>query len=136
MALLKDLFRNVGLILDSHTILLAVVIFLLLFFIAQRYLFRVKNLPSGPKSWPLLGCVPELMYLSRTAKTIEGLFNSLHQKYGPVCCLSLPFPLGKKIIIINGYRAIHESLVSPDFNQRPSMKLHGQADDLLDGEGE
>ena len=138
MAVFQDLFRNIELLLDSRTIFLAVVVFVLLVLITHSYLFQVKDLPPGPKAWPLVGCVPQLMYMSITAKpkTVQGLYYALHQKYGPVCCLSLPFPFGTRMVIVNGYKAVYESLVSPDFNQRPSMVLHGHNNELLDGTGE
>ena len=133
MATFQTLYSYFGVLLDSRTVFLGLLVFLLLAWIAQNYLYQATNLPPGPKAWPLVGCVPQLLFMTITSKprTIQRLFELLHQKYGPVC--SLPLPLGKRMVIASGYKAVHESLTNPELNQRPPLPK--QPEELLNGEG-
>ena len=135
MAAFQTLYGYFGVLLDSRTIFLALLGFLLLAWIAQNYLNQATNPPPGPKAWPVVGCIPQLLLMTLNAKprTMQRLFHLLHQKYGPVC--SLPLPLGKRMVIISGYKAVHESLTNPELNQRPPLPK-SQSEELFNGEGE
>ncbi|XP_072015407.1 cytochrome P450 2F3-like isoform X1 [Amphiura filiformis] len=95
---------------NVRSALLCLIVFLILTFIVHRHRRRIKNLPPGPRSWPVFGCLPELVQVKLP---FHELFCSLAQKYGPVCYLSAPFG---QAVVISGYDAVHESLTREEFN--------------------
>ncbi|XP_072047440.1 cytochrome P450 2J3-like isoform X2 [Amphiura filiformis] len=105
--------------LNIRSALLCLIVFLIITFIVQRHRRRIKNLPPGPKYWPVFGCLPELVL---TKLPLHELFCSLAHKYGPVCYLSAPFG---QAVLISGYDAVHESLTCEEFNWKsPGDKEH------------
>ncbi|XP_072015409.1 cytochrome P450 2J4-like [Amphiura filiformis] len=113
MAAVYDLVPRIA-GLNVRSVLLCFIVFLILTFIVHRQRRRIKNPPPGPRSWPMFGCLPELVRDINKIPMHE-LFCSLGQKYGPVCLLYTPFG---QAVVINGYEAVHESLTCEDFNWR------------------
>ncbi len=61
------------------------------------YSFSRSKLPPGPKPWPLIGNLPELIIGARGGKA-DQLLRKLSAKYGPV--MTLDVGLGKVRILI------------------------------------
>ncbi|XP_072014764.1 cytochrome P450 2D10-like [Amphiura filiformis] len=116
MAAVYDLVAGIVSSLNVRSALLCFIVFLILTFIVhqhRRYGRRIKNPPPGPKSWPVFGCLPQILRdLSKIPK--HELFSG--QKYGPVCLLHTPFG---RAVVISGYEAVYESLTCEEFNWRP-----------------
>ena len=76
-----------------------------------------KNYPPGPKPWPLVGNLPNLVSFS---KNILQVFKTLSNKYGPIIGLRLG---SQQAIVLNGVDAIKDAfLKNPDaFSTRPSF---------------
>ena len=91
-------------------------IFIFVFLASFLLLSRQKNLPPGPVSFPVLGCISMLKQLA-TGYPYIVLYEA-GKKYGNV----MSFKLGRELIVIlNGFDAIHEALVkqADTFNDRP-----------------
>ena len=120
---------------DVRTVLLSVVTFLISAWLVHSYAYRVSNLPPGPRSWPIVGCMPYLIGLRMRYKNNRSeLYKALHKEFGPVCYLALPF--GQKLVIFSGHEAGIESLNFPGIGEdRPYLLPENNPDEMLDGLG-
>ncbi|XP_035658624.1 cytochrome P450 2U1-like [Branchiostoma floridae] len=77
------------------------------------YLQRPRNLPPGPRGWPLLGNIP---MLAKTA-FLPATFTELSKQYGDVMSIRLG---GNLAIVLSGYETIRTTLVkrAEDFSSR------------------
>ncbi|XP_072014876.1 cytochrome P450 2J4-like [Amphiura filiformis] len=131
MAAVFDLVAGILASLNVRSALLCFIVFLILTLIVHRQRTRIKNPPPGPRSWPVFGCLPQLLRDFQEIPMHE-LFCSLGQKYGPVCLLNTPFG---QAVVINGYEAVHESLTCEEFNWRTPGISRGIFHKLLRARG-
>ena len=128
------LFSILEMMCDVRTVLLGVVTFLILAWLVHSYVYRVPNLPPGPRSWPIVGCMPHLIGLRRRYKENQSeLFKSLHKEYGPVCYLALPF--GTKMVMFSGHEAVIESLNFPGIGEDRPVFPQDNPEEMLNGRG-
>ena len=60
------------------------------------------------------------------------VLQTLHQQYGPVCYVPLPF--GVRVVVISGYKAVYDTITT-DLTQRlPTLKIDFH--EVLKGSGE
>ncbi|XP_072014447.1 cytochrome P450 2J4-like [Amphiura filiformis] len=134
MATLQSLYSYFAVFFDVRAVLVGLIVFLVLSWLVHGYLNRVKNLPPGPRSWPLVGCVPQLIYIKiKNKSNINEMIETLSKQYGPVCYLSLPF--GIKMVMVSGYEAVNESLTCPGLGEDRPPFPQDNPDELLNGLG-
>ncbi|XP_072013984.1 cytochrome P450 2J4-like [Amphiura filiformis] len=107
-------------VIDASTALIAVLVFLVIL-----YFFRKPtNLPPGPWSLPILGCLPSLAYyVYRTgcnAKEPFRLFDYIAKDYGNVFSMHLATKL---VVVVNDYESVREAFRNPLLNDRPKMAI-------------
>lgn len=103
---------------DWTTVALFVFIFALSMKLYQHLVGGAHNIPPGPRGFPLVGYVPQLLKSIKDGSHPYNLYMELGEKYGPVFTVWLgPLPG----IIVNGYDAVHEMFVKrdQDFMDRP-----------------
>ncbi|XP_072014441.1 cytochrome P450 2J6-like [Amphiura filiformis] len=122
-------------LLDIRAVLVGLIVFLVVSWMVHGYLNQVKNLPPGPRSWPLVGCLPHFLYMKiKNKSNMHEMIETLYKQYGPVCYLSLPF--GTKIVMVSGYKAVNESLTCPGLGEdRPPFPQDANPDELANGLG-
>ncbi|XP_019631423.1 PREDICTED: cytochrome P450 2U1-like [Branchiostoma belcheri] len=93
------------------TAFLAVFVFLLIY----KMFRRPRNLPPGPRPWPLFG---NLFILSRDKAHLQ--FTEWTNQYGNVFMI---YYGPKPVVVLNGYDTIQEALINKaeDFTDRPGM---------------
>ncbi|XP_072040772.1 cytochrome P450 2J3-like [Amphiura filiformis] len=133
MADLQTLMRYMAMVLDIRTVLIGLFVFLTLSWILRSYRKRVINLPPGPIAWPLVGCLPQLLFMILKTRNIYNLFVYLCAKYGPVC--NVPLPFGMNVVLVSGYKGVNEVFTSLKFDQRPPLAHVNNPIDLLNGSG-
>ncbi|XP_072046817.1 cytochrome P450 2U1-like [Amphiura filiformis] len=134
MAEVENLLSVVSTILtDIRTILIGLLVFLLMSWIARYYRDKLRNLPPGPMSWPIIGCLPQLIIVGFKTRSIYHSVTHLSDKYGPVCYIPLPF--GMTVVLVTGHKAVYETLTSPKFDQRPPISHSESPIELLNGAG-
>ncbi|XP_015266726.1 PREDICTED: cytochrome P450 2K1-like [Gekko japonicus] len=76
-----------------------------------------KNLPPGPRPWPLIGNL-HLLDVKRPYRTL----SQLSKRYGPVFSFEMGF---QKMVILTGYEAVKEALVNQAeaFAERPKLPV-------------
>ncbi|XP_073481211.1 cytochrome P450 2C5-like [Aquarana catesbeiana] len=101
---------------DPVTILVSIVVVLFLATIYQKAQ-KDKNLPPGPRPFPLIGSI-HLIDLKRPHKS----FIELSKQYGPVYTIHLGM---SKMVILCGYDALKEALINhaDEFADRPRTPL-------------
>ncbi|OWM77690.1 hypothetical protein CDL15_Pgr017090 [Punica granatum] len=74
-----------------------------------------KNLPPGPRGWPLVGNLAQVI-LQRRAFIF--VVRDLRKKYGPIFTMQMG---QRKLVIVTSSELIHEALVKrgPQFATRP-----------------
>lgn len=82
-----------------------------------------RRTPPGPWGFPLLGCLPHLIF---TKKSIRTVFQNWYFKYGPIYSLRLGTA---NVVVLCDYRSVKEALVRPEFQERARL------DFLLDRAG-
>ncbi|XP_072013184.1 cytochrome P450 2J4-like [Amphiura filiformis] len=135
MAVLQTLYSYLAvLFFDVRAVLVGLIVFLVLSWMVHGYLNQVQNLPPGPRSWPLVGCLPHLIYMNvKNKSNIYEMVETLSKQYGPVCYLSLPF--GTKMVMVSGYEAVNESLTCPGLGEDRPPFPQDNPDELLNGLG-
>ena len=73
------------------------------------------NLPPGPKGWPLLGILPQLMTTHPFV-----LFKSLSEKYGNIVSFKA---LNTMVVLLSDFELIREAFAHPDICGRQSLAL-------------
>ncbi|XP_066298657.1 cytochrome P450 2U1-like [Branchiostoma lanceolatum] len=111
---LVEWFLAENVILQSTLVLLAV------FVVTSWHFSTPKNLPPGPRGWPIVGNIFSLANSNRCLT-----FTDWAKTYGPVYQVSLG---RRSIVVLSGYDVIHEALVkkAEDFSTRqfgPSTKF-------------
>ncbi|XP_078581516.1 cytochrome P450 2U1-like [Branchiostoma floridae x Branchiostoma japonicum] len=110
MSILLEVLTTARHYADLPTFLAATCVFLLTYL----YLQRPRNLPPGPKGWPLLGNITMLARGHRFLTMAEWA-----KTYGPVYRIQL----GRRtVVVLSGYDVMHEALVKrgEDFSSRPN----------------
>ncbi|XP_072041400.1 cytochrome P450 2C5-like [Amphiura filiformis] len=133
MANLQTLFSYMARGLDIRTILLGLIVFLVLSWIVSSYRNQVQNLPPGPMAWPLIGCLPQLLFMCFKTKSIDHIKSHLCETYGPVC--NVPLPFGINVVLVSGYNAVNELFRSPQFDQRVPVPRLDLPEEVLNGAG-
>ncbi|XP_038057362.1 cytochrome P450 2C15-like [Patiria miniata] len=83
------------------------------------FCIRRADLPPGPRSWPLVGCLPSLLFYSGA---IHEIFHKLSQRYGPVVSVDLIF--GRRVVVLHGFDVIRDAFHQyPELNGRPSLSV-------------
>ena len=82
------------------------------------YLFSntKRNLPPGPRCWPLVGCIP---YMIRANKPFNELLMDLNRQYGDIVRLKI----GKEsLVFIFRSKLLRKALIEQDdkFKFRPN----------------
>ncbi|XP_006825849.1 cytochrome P450 2B1-like [Saccoglossus kowalevskii] len=100
---------------DLQTVILATTIFLFTYWALQLLLANHRNLPPGPRGFPLIGNVLDLVN-----PTPFRNLRDMASQYGDVLSLHLGQQL---VVVLNGYQSIHEALVgkADDFADRPHI---------------
>ncbi|XP_022082207.1 cytochrome P450 2J6-like [Acanthaster planci] len=99
-------------LLDARSALLGVAVFLLLYRLLRR---PPRNLPPGPRGWPLLGNLPQLV---RVRAEPHRYFSKLADRYGKVVSVKLA---GNLIVVLHGADAIREAFNQPQLSARPKL---------------
>ncbi|XP_038075544.1 cytochrome P450 2J6-like [Patiria miniata] len=107
-------------VLDSRTVLICLVVFLLVSWIVRRRRSSVSGtLPPGPWGWPLIGNLPSLAFASNAEEPYE-VFMRMAKQYGPVFSLNI---LGQRMVVVHGYKAIREAFNNPILSDRPELHI-------------
>ncbi|KAI8513698.1 hypothetical protein Bbelb_080220 [Branchiostoma belcheri] len=109
MSILLEVVTAAGTYADLPTFLLAVCACLLTYL----YLQRPRNLPPGPRGWPLIGNLPMLA----KSDFLPATFTELSKQYGDVMTIWI----GRvPNIVLSGYETIRTALVkrADDFSSR------------------
>ncbi|XP_078689230.1 cytochrome P450 2U1-like [Branchiostoma floridae x Branchiostoma belcheri] len=124
MSVLHNLAARLFAYCDVQTALVLVCVLLLTFW----FLRPVKNLPPGPWGWPVLGHIPTLR------KDPHLVLTAMWKKYGDVFHIRMGL---KNVIVLCGYKAIHEALVKKgeDFSSRPCLYVFDQMGGTKNGLG-
>ncbi|XP_022082205.1 cytochrome P450 2J6-like [Acanthaster planci] len=99
--------------LDARSTLLGVAVFLVLYWLLRRHPSR--NLPPGPKGWPVLGNLPQL---ARMRAEPHRYFSNLAARYGNVISVNLA---GNLIVVLHGADVIREAFNQPQLSARPRL---------------
>ena len=103
---------------DVKTVIIATVVFVLLFeYVKHRRRNKgpPRNLPPGPRGWPILGNMPSL-----DPKAPYKTLNKMAEEYGPIYSLQFgSFP----VVVLNNYVAVKEAFIKQgeDFDDRPRL---------------
>ncbi|XP_038046825.1 cytochrome P450 2J6-like [Patiria miniata] len=90
----------------------AAVLFLL--WLAHR---QPRNIPPGPRGWPLLGYLPKLILSDDVPVTL----TKEAQRYGEVMSVNLA---GQLVVVLTSPRAVKEAFYNPDVSSRPYNNLY------------
>ena len=83
-----------------------------------------KNLPPGPKAYPLVGCIPELLFLAYVKGLDKAaIMKYLTDKYGAIYCLNI---FGYETIVLTDHLTIKEAYQNPFLSNRANSKLAHQ----------
>nr|XP_054773157.1 cytochrome P450 2U1-like [Lytechinus pictus] len=86
------------------------------FFISRIVTDREKkNIPPGPRTWPLVGSLP---FLIRSKLPPLDLFAALADDYGDIFRLRI---MTTEVVILNSYNTIKEAFSHPNFQGRPRI---------------
>ncbi|XP_077997231.1 cytochrome P450 2B4-like [Glandiceps talaboti] len=110
--------------LDLRSVLLTVIVFLISYWIFNRFTNKRRNLPPGPRGLPLLGNVFAL-----ANATPFSTLRDMATIYGDVFTVRLGTQL---VVVLNSYDAIRQALVekADDFVGRPNFDVKiGTLDD-------
>ncbi|XP_078580388.1 cytochrome P450 2U1-like [Branchiostoma floridae x Branchiostoma japonicum] len=109
MSILLEVVTSARHYADIPTFLAATCVCLLTYL----YLQRPRNLPPGPRGWPLLGNIPTLA----KSAFLPATFMELSKQYGDVITIRVG---GILIIVLSGYETIRAALVkrAEDFSSR------------------
>ena len=107
-----NLFEQVNL----RAAVLGVIIVLAL----RWFLGRRKNLPPGPRGFPLIGSLVAIARGMRRGLQPHDIFIKYAAKYGPVFHLRI---LNKDVVVLNDYASIKEAFQHPQLNDRPNALL-------------
>ena len=132
-SLISFLYETASDFVNIRTLLLGLLVFLLLSWIVRNYRLQSKGLPPGPLDLPILGCMPSLLRSFFQGHSMFDVLQTLHQQYGPVCYVPLPF--GVRVVVISGYKAVHDIITTDHFNQRPPAP-QSNFHKVLKGKGE
>ncbi|XP_072166013.1 cytochrome P450 2U1-like [Diadema setosum] len=112
------------LIVDSTTFLISFAVFLVCIYVS-RQLFRtryeaqsaMKLPPSGPRTWPVIGCMPSLI-----GDEPQKLFAKMSEKFGPVFYTRIGVV---PTLILNDFSSMREafSRSGDDFADRPKLGM-------------
>ncbi|XP_066270863.1 cytochrome P450 2U1-like [Branchiostoma lanceolatum] len=110
MSALLEVVTTVRHYADLPTCLVATCVCLLTY----TYFQRPRNLPPGPRGWPLLGNIPLLV----KSAFLPVTFTELSKQYGDV--ITLRIGRGYTFIVLSGYETIRTALVkrAEDFSSR------------------
>ena len=135
-SLVSFLYKNAFDYVNIRTLLLGSLVFLLLSWIVRTYRTPSKCLPPGPLNLPILGCLPLILKSSFQGRSLFDVLQTLHQQYGPVCYVPLPF--GVRVVVISGYKAVHDTITTEDLDQRsPTFNFKSNnSHEVLKGNGE
>ncbi|XP_022080874.1 cytochrome P450 2J6-like [Acanthaster planci] len=101
----------------SHVNLLSALLGLVIFTVLSWFFSRSKNLPPGPRGWPLLGYIPQL---ARIKEPVHEVFAKMGKKYGPVFCLKIANQL---VVVLHNYDVIKEACDQFQLSGRPSFEI-------------
>ena len=101
---------------DTRTVVLVgTVVFLFLLWLVHR---QPRNIPPGPRGWPLLGYLPKLMLSANPAQTL----TDEAQRYGEVLSVNLA---GQLAVVLGSMRAVREAFSrNPHISARPLHHLY------------
>ncbi|XP_072033283.1 cytochrome P450 2J4-like [Amphiura filiformis] len=98
--------------LDTRSLLLFAVVFLLLFW----WTHTPRNLPPGPINWPFVGSFPTFAWQSYTSGFgLHKILTYFGNKYGKICTLNT---FGSYMIVISDHQLLKEALNNPKINDR------------------
>ncbi|XP_072396455.1 methyl farnesoate epoxidase-like isoform X3 [Diabrotica undecimpunctata] len=100
----------------TDMLFLIIVAVLLLCLLAYYDTKKPKNFPPGPKWWPILGSAPQIASIQKRTNHFVYATSELAKKYGPILGLKVGTEV---IVIVNGYAANKEFLLSEDLSGRP-----------------
>ena len=114
--IIMDTIKSWRWLLDVSAVLLCLSGLLVL-----RWFFsRPKNLPPGPREFPVLGSIPALLWEVWRGLEPHQVFGKYAAKHGPVFRVKV---LNKTLVVLNDYSSVKEAFQHPQLNDRPRMIL-------------
>ncbi|XP_038073307.1 cytochrome P450 2J6-like [Patiria miniata] len=98
---------------NVRTALLGVTLFMILFWVFRR----PRNLPPGPRGWPLLGYLPQLAMIKGP---IHEALGELSQRYGSLVSFSVANHL---VVLLQDYDVMKEAFAQHELSGRPTLEL-------------
>ncbi|XP_038073068.1 cytochrome P450 2J2-like [Patiria miniata] len=84
------------------------------------------SLPPGPRGWPLLGNLPQLM---GSRKQAQETISELSRRYGKIVRIDLA---GTRVVVLHGHRAVKAAFAQRQLSARPKFHI---TDTIIPGTG-
>ncbi|XP_038073303.1 cytochrome P450 2J6-like isoform X2 [Patiria miniata] len=98
---------------NVRTALLGFTLFTILFWVFRR----PRNLPPGPRGWPLLGYLPQLAMIKGP---IHEALGDLSHRYGSLVSFSVANQL---IVVLQDYDVMKEAFAQHELSGRPRLEI-------------